>query len=91
MRADPPAIAAIDVQLAGPMDGLELTRILKAAPETARIIVIVVSAFASLADEARARAAGADVWMSKPIDTRELVALLGKLRTDALSPLPPQP
>ena len=79
MRTDPPAIAAIDVQLAGRMDGLELTRILKSAPETSRIIVIVVSAFAALADEARARAAGADVWMPKPIDTRELVALLRNL------------
>ena len=79
MRADPPAVALIDVQLPGPTDGLTVVRALKAAPETAGITVVVVSAFASLADEARAREAGCDLWIPKPVDVREFLARLARL------------
>lgn len=79
MRDDPPAIAVIDVQLPGSVDGLAVIAALRSAPETAGVAVVVVSAFASLADETRARAAGCDVWMSKPIDTRALRRSLVRL------------
>ena len=83
MRADPPAVALIDVQLPGPMDGLAVVRALKAVPETAGIIVVVVSAFASIADEARAREAGCDLWMPKPVDVREFLACMARLTGSA--------
>ena len=78
-RDEPPAVAVVDVQLSGRMDGLALVRALRAAPETAAVPIMVVSAFAALADEARARAAGCDVWMSKPIDTSEFMMRLRAL------------
>lgn len=75
VRQSSPALIVVDVQLRGAMDGVELTRALKAAPETAGIPVLVVSAFAAAADEARARRAGCDAWLPKPLDTREFMSL----------------
>lgn len=63
-----PDIVLMDVQLPG-MDGLTLTRRLKADPLTARIPVIAVTAYAMKGDEARMRDAGCDGYLSKPIDT----------------------
>jgi two-component system, cell cycle response regulator DivK len=80
-RLDPPALVIADIQLPGTMDGIALTRALKAAPETAHVPVLVVSAFAAAADEARARRAGCDAWLAKPLDTREFVSLVRWLMT----------
>ncbi len=66
-----PALILMDLQLPG-MDGLELTRQLKAAPETRDIVVIAVTAYAMKGDEERARAAGCDGYIPKPVDTRAL-------------------
>ena len=80
-RRDPPALVIADIQLPGAMDGVALTRALRAAPETAHLPVLVVSAFAGAADEARARRAGCDAWLAKPLDTREFVSLVRWLMT----------
>jgi CheY-like chemotaxis protein len=66
-----PTAILMDLQLPG-MDGLELTRRLKADPATCAIPVMAVTAYAMVGDEARARAAGCDDYVSKPIDTRAL-------------------
>ena len=79
MVADPPAIAVLDVQLSGAVDGIALTRALRMSPRTMAVAIVVVSAFAGVADEARARAAGCDVWLSKPINTNEFVGLIARL------------
>jgi CheY-like chemotaxis protein len=50
------------------MDGWETTRRLKADARLATIPVIVLSAHAMRGDEERARAAGCDDFMTKPID-----------------------
>lgn len=80
-RKSPPGLVIADVQLRGEMDGVELTRALKAAPETAHVPVLIVSAFAASTDEARARRAGCDAWLPKPLDTREFVSLVRWLLT----------
>jgi CheY-like chemotaxis protein len=61
-----------DVGLPG-MDGLALTRILKANEVTRRVPVIAVTAFAMKGDDQRAIKAGCDGYITKPIDTRRLV------------------
>lgn len=73
-----PALILMDVQLPG-MDGLELTRRLKADPATASIVIVALTAYAMLGDDARALAAGCDGYISKPIDTRTLGATLARL------------
>ena len=70
-----PRLILMDLQLPG-MDGLELTRQLKADPELRDIIVIAVTAYAMKTDEAKAIAAGCDGYVSKPIDVETLPALI---------------
>jgi CheY-like chemotaxis protein len=66
-----PRLILMDLQLPG-MDGLTLTRQLKADPATSAIPIIAATAYAMKGDEERARAAGCDGYITKPIDTRQL-------------------
>jgi two-component system cell cycle response regulator DivK len=50
------------------MDGWEATTQLKADPATRHIPVIALTAHAMAGDEQRARAAGCDAYVAKPID-----------------------
>lgn len=68
-----PALILMDIQLPG-MDGLELTRRLKADPATESLLVIAFSAYAMKGDEERFRAAGCDGYIPKPVDTRTLAS-----------------
>jgi len=66
-----PRLILMDIQLPG-MDGLTLTRQLKADPRTSGILIIAATAYAMKGDADRARAAGCDGYITKPIDTRRL-------------------
>jgi two-component system cell cycle response regulator len=66
-----PRLILMDIQLPG-MDGLTLTKQLKADPRTSHIPIIAATAYAMKGDEARAREAGCDGYITKPIDTRRL-------------------
>ncbi|HEY0712017.1 MAG TPA: response regulator [Polyangia bacterium] len=70
-----PRVIMMDIQLPG-MDGLELTRHLKANPDTRDIVIIALTAYAMKGDETRAREAGCDDYISKPIDTRALPGII---------------
>lgn len=70
-----PELILMDVQLPG-VDGLELTRQLKADPATRDIVVVAVTAYAMRGDEERALEAGCDGYLTKPIDTRGLPAVV---------------
>lgn len=60
------------------MDGWEATRRLKAEKSLAHIPVIVVSARAMRGDEERARAAGCDDFLTKPVDENLLLQKLAR-------------
>lgn len=66
-----PHLILMDIQLPG-IDGLELTRLLKAEPSTRDITILGLTAFAMKGDEERILAAGCDGYIPKPIDTRTL-------------------
>lgn len=78
-----PDLILMDVQLPG-MDGLELTRRLKADPATRAIVIVAFTAYAMKGDAERMRAAGCDGYVSKPIDVtrfaRELRETLAAAR-----------
>jgi two-component system cell cycle response regulator len=73
-----PELILMDIQLPG-MDGLELTRRLKADSTTRAIAIVAVTAFAMKGDEERALDAGCDGYITKPIDTRTLPSLIATL------------
>jgi CheY-like chemotaxis protein len=79
--AEGPDLILMDLSLPK-LDGFEATRRLKADPATARIPIVVLSAHAMPADEARARAAGCDDFLTKPIDEDRLVECIGRLLGD---------
>jgi CheY-like chemotaxis protein len=66
-----PDLILMDIQLPG-IDGLELTRRLKADPVTRDIVIVAVTAYAMKGDQDKAMAAGCDDYITKPIDTRAL-------------------
>lgn len=68
-----PRLILMDLQLPG-MDGLELTRRLKADPRYAAIVIVALTAYAMKGDDAKAFAAGCDGYITKPIDTIALAA-----------------
>jgi CheY-like chemotaxis protein len=70
-----PDLILMDIQLPG-IDGLEVTRRLRADPATAHIPIIALTAYAMKGDEERVVAAGCDGYIAKPIDTRRLTSLI---------------
>ena len=77
IAANRPRVILMDLQLPG-IDGLELTRRLKADPATRDIKIIAVTAYAMKGDQEKAFAAGCDDYVTKPIDTRALPELIAK-------------
>jgi CheY-like chemotaxis protein len=62
-----PDLILMDVQMPG-MDGLELTRRLKADPATSHVRIVAFTAYAMKGDEEKMLAAGCDAYLSKPIE-----------------------
>jgi two-component system cell cycle response regulator DivK len=73
-----PRVILMDIQLPG-MDGLELTRRLKGNPETSDMVIVAITAYAMRGDEERARAAGCDGYVPKPIDVYTLPGVIAGL------------
>jgi CheY-like chemotaxis protein len=70
-----PRLILMDIQLPG-MDGLELTRRLKADTATRGIVILALTAYAMKGDEEKALAVGCDGYLAKPIDTRVLSGII---------------
>jgi CheY-like chemotaxis protein len=66
-----PDLILMDIALPG-MDGLTLTRLLKADERTRRTPIVALTAFAMKGDDRKAQLAGCDAYLTKPIDTRKL-------------------
>ena len=69
-KAQMPGLILMDIGLPG-MDGLTATGILKSDAATRHIPVVALTAQAMKGDEEKAREAGCDGYITKPIDTRE--------------------
>jgi PAS domain S-box-containing protein len=76
--ADPPDLLLLDMQLPD-TDGLSVLRALRQTPQCADLPVVMVSADALPAQIERSLAAGARHYLTKPVDVRELLALLDGL------------
>ncbi len=71
LRSIIPDLILMDIALPG-MDGLTLTRKLKADARLKQVPVVAMTAFAMKGDEEKALEAGCDGYITKPIDTRKL-------------------
>jgi two-component system, cell cycle response regulator DivK len=78
-----PRVILMDLQLPG-MDGLELTRRLKADPVQRGIVIIALTAYAMKGDEQRALAGGCDAYVTKPIDIEALPKLVRQYLQESL-------
>ncbi len=91
LRSFSPQLILMDIQLPG-MDGLQLTRRLKEDPTTRQSIIVALTAYAMRGDEERAKTAGCDGYMCKPIDTRTFVdQIRSYLAKSPQQPGPPKP
>ena len=73
-----PDVILLDVMMPG-MDGYEVCRRLKAEPATAHLPVVMVTALVDQAERVRGLEAGADDFLSKPVDDATLFARLRAL------------
>ncbi len=77
--AESPDLILMDVQLPG-MTGYEAVGRLKGDPATKTIPVVALTAHAMRGEQGKARAAGCEDFLTKPIDIGSLRAVLARFR-----------
>jgi CheY-like chemotaxis protein len=85
-RREHPGLILMDVSIPV-VDGLEVTRRLKADPETRDIPIVALTAHALVTDEQRALDAGCDGYIAKPAEPRAVVATVKGYLGDARAAL----
>ncbi len=73
-----PDLIIMDMQLPK-INGFEVTRRLRAMPPFHHTSIIAVTAYAMTGDKEKAIKAGCDMYLSKPISTRELPGLVADM------------
>jgi len=81
-HSERPDLILMDIQLPI-IDGYEATRRIKGSAELKSIPIIAVTSYALSGDQAKARAAGCDGYVSKPFSPRELLARVREYLPDA--------
>ena len=77
-KAERPQVCLLDIGLPG-MDGNELARHLRQLPETESAVLIAATGYGQESDRERTRAAGFDHHLVKPLDLKQLFAILEEL------------
>jgi CheY-like chemotaxis protein len=70
VRSFRPRLILLDLQLPD-IDALEVTRRLEADVDTSGILIVAVTAHAMKGDEEKARAVGADGYITKPLEPQQ--------------------
>lgn len=76
-KSESPHLILMDVSLPG-MDGLSAVSTLKHDSVTKDIPIIVMTAHAMRGDDAKAKRAGSDAYITKPINTREFLQIVAQ-------------
>jgi CheY-like chemotaxis protein len=88
VRRDAPDLVLLDVSMPR-MDGLEACRRLRSDPSVGFVPIILVTARADSKDVVAGLEAGADEYLTKPVDQQALVARVRSTGKDGLPPRPP--
>ena len=75
---DKPNLIIMDIQLPK-VSGLEVTRRLRQMPAFSHVPIIAVTAYAMKGDKEKVIEAGCDVYLPKPINTRQLPGLVAEM------------
>jgi two-component system cell cycle response regulator DivK len=78
VAAEVPDLILMDLSIPG-VDGWECTRRIKADPKSAQVPIVALTAHAMRGDEERARQAGCDGYLSKPISPKRVVEEVKKM------------
>ncbi|MFQ5904361.1 MAG: response regulator [Candidatus Binatia bacterium] len=81
-REEKPDLILMDIRLPG-MNGLEVTRRLKADPQTRPILILALTAKAMPSDRKMCLESGCDGYLAKPVLPHQLKAEIEKLLTQA--------
>lgn len=85
-REEEPALVVLDLMMPG-LSGLEVAKLLKQSPQTARIPVLMLTAKADEVDRIVGLEIGADDYVTKPFSPREIVlrvqSILRRMETTA--------
>ncbi|MBD2164817.1 PAS domain S-box protein [Calothrix membranacea FACHB-236] len=76
-----PDLILMDIQMPE-MDGLEAISRIRDDPQLANIPIIALTALAMPGDEEKCLLAGADLYLTKPIKLKQLIAIIQKLLSD---------
>jgi signal transduction histidine kinase len=77
-RAHHPSLILLDIMMPG-LSGFDVCQQLKSSPETRMIPVVMVTALNEVSDRVQAMEAGADDFLSKPVDATELIVRVRSL------------
>lgn len=78
VRSERPELVVLDVMMRG-MNGIEVCRALRENPDTRHIRVVFLSARGQEREKVEGLEAGADHYMTKPFDYRELIRVIEQL------------
>ncbi len=73
VKRDQPDLVVLDVMMPG-INGFELCQMLRRRPESLTLPIIMLSGLSDVQEKVSGLRAGADEYLTKPIDLRELVA-----------------
>src|SRR6266404_624192 len=73
-RGHQPDLVLLDVRMPGAVNGFEVCRRLKSSPDTKLVPIILLTALSALRDRVEGLKAGADDFLSKPVESSELLA-----------------
>ena len=77
-RTESPDVIFLDLLMSG-LSGLEVCKILKSNPVTENIPVVVITAYSRKSDIKLVKESGADWFVKKPFENKELLDLVAKL------------